>query len=125
MAESAAEPPPSSSSCAAHLLPCKIDFDGPAPVASYFLQEGHAAAGQPADPLGPLAQFRGRELRGREVHLPAGVQARCVSRAGRVLGLEGQVSQLMVWQHDAAPAPAVMGDYLAAIEVAQAVSLVE
>lgn len=52
-----------------HLLPCRIEHDGPAKVSTYFLveeSENRENATETALEVG----FRGRQLKGREISLP-------------------------------------------------------
>ncbi|EQC30336.1 hypothetical protein SDRG_11913 [Saprolegnia diclina VS20] len=46
-----------------HVLPCKVKYDGKAPISSYFVVEDAGDA--------KAARFRGIELSGTEVHLDA------------------------------------------------------
>ncbi|KAJ2716480.1 Ribonuclease H2 subunit C [Coemansia spiralis] len=101
-----------------HLLPCAIDYSGPAKTAAYFLPEKQAD--------GTLeAAFRGRQLRGLTVTLPhkytahvmmeAAVEANEAFEAAPTDGFgEEQVgltsaeefAELTVWEHDRLPLPA-------------------
>jgi len=54
-----------SPSCHPHLLPCEVSYTGAAPVSAYFRPS-------PVDASDDVCHFRGRELRGRKLPLPAG-----------------------------------------------------
>ena len=54
--------------CTPNLLPCDISSTGPAPVSAYFHPSEAASDG------GRTAHFRGRQLRGRHLPLPAGYE---------------------------------------------------
>lgn len=53
-----------------HLLPCEIEYTGPAPVSQYFKPKPAAKKGAAEGTM--EACFRGRQLRGVEVKPPAG-----------------------------------------------------
>jgi len=62
------ETPPSD----VHFLPCKIDYEGPAPVDKYFLVEPlEKREPGTADPDLLVANFRGRRLLGRKEAIPS------------------------------------------------------
>ncbi|XP_032939509.1 ribonuclease H2 subunit C [Catharus ustulatus] len=87
------------------LLPCRIQHDGPAPVA-VFLRPRPGPGGE------LWASFRGRRLGGRELPLPAGYRGLLLrgeepgdpSQAGRVT-LTGSFEAITDWGADTAPAP--------------------
>ncbi|XP_041568027.2 ribonuclease H2 subunit C [Taeniopygia guttata] len=86
------------------LLPCRVQHDGPAPVAAFL----RARPG----PGGELwASFRGRRLGGRELPLPPGYSG-VVLRGGEPgdpqagwVTLTGTFGAITDWGGDAAPAP--------------------
>lgn len=84
-----------------HLLPCKIDHDGHAPVSAYLEITGDDAAGYETF-------YRGRHLKGRRVHLPdgyAGLVLRSRPDAKELTyAAEGAFSHFYYWNHDREPA---------------------
>ncbi|EPX73101.1 ribonuclease H2 complex subunit [Schizosaccharomyces octosporus yFS286] len=67
------------------LMPCFIDFDGPAPVSEFF----HDKISKKDDSTNTdLVYFRGRELNGKTLKLPDGYMGECVH-----LPLPGSVDQ--------------------------------
>ena len=91
-----------------HLLPCKIAYDGAAPVATYF------------KPSHDTAHFRGKELKSKIFTLPEGSTGCCVVRSNKKVSISGSFSAVTAWQHDVAPNNSVLGDYFNAMEVAKA-----
>ena len=102
----------------AHSVPCRLGGSGPAEVAGRFEAPAAAAAGAGGSGggggagagagAGARATFRGRQLRGRDLELPAGtVAARLRGGAGGA-GLEvAQVlGRVVLWNHDAEVSPA-------------------
>ncbi|WBW74437.1 ribonuclease H2 complex subunit Rnh203 [Schizosaccharomyces osmophilus] len=57
------------------LMPCFIDFDGPASVSEFFHDKISKKDGSRNT---DLAYFRGRELNGRTLELPEGYMGECV-----------------------------------------------
>ena len=99
-----------------HLLPCTIEYDGNAPIKSFF----HVNK----DPDGTLrSHFRGRELRGKILPLPpASVEGLCIGDAGnQQWKVEGEFSSIHVWEHDSLPDMAPLNDCLAWFALADAV----
>ena len=96
----------------AHSVPCRLGGSGPAEVAGRFEAPAAAAAGGSGGGggagAGARAALRGRQLRGRDLELPAGtVAARLRGGAGGA-GLEvAQVlGRVVLWNHDAEVSPA-------------------
>ena len=83
-----------------HFLPCTIDFDGPVPVNSFFQVK--------RSKTDLKAAFRGRELVGKELSLPAdvlgvnAVQNRPKESSETSWDCVGQFDKITVWQHDVA-----------------------
>lgn len=122
-----------------HYLPCNIDYDGPAPVSSYFIVKSSDNNDGEVH-----ASLRGRQLVGVAVQLPQNVHGVCAitskSAAGqhleqshlqqqqeqrrRGLSLEpvGSFSSITMWQHDVKPDTGVLQDCFDWLSVAQAVS---
>ena len=78
-----------------HQLPCSIDYDGPAAVSTYFRVEDK-----------PLrAHFRGRQLDGQRVALPADVQGAILKQGraapedeiDRLLKVDCQFKEIIYW----------------------------
>ena len=119
-------------------MPFSIDYNGTAPVNSYM---------RVCELKGELhTHFRGRELVGSEVKLPAGVRGVHAVPSAQKLGtspaasnnnnrssdksdnpdgsleVEGEFSSFFVWQHDVAPNMAQVEEALDWFEVAESVS---
>jgi hypothetical protein len=104
-----------------HLLPCNIEFDGTAPVNSYFqISEGKR------DQM--LAHFRGRELVGRKLKLPDGVIGLNAVQDTRKQSdninweITGNFDEINVWQHDVAMDLTQINESLEWFELADSVS---
>ena len=111
-----------------HLLPCNIEYDGPAPVKSYFVQK----SGKNGE---KIAYLRGHELVGEVVDVSkdwVGVLAAKASNKSDLdsehnqnkgnneilLMAEGKFDSFTIWQHDAAPNKAQIEELLEWKEVA-------
>lgn len=105
---------------AIEILPFEVNYNGPAPIKTYFLvQTG-------SKPSESVAHFRGRKIIGKEIALTDGITA-AHAVIGEKTGLnEGQVlnhySKLRLWQHDHAPDTSQVQECLNWMEIAQAVS---
>jgi hypothetical protein len=81
---------------AIHHLPCALDTDGPAAVSTYFMVEEKPAL---------KAHFRGRQLDGKRMKLPADVQGlileskSCTEEEGvdRLLKVDAQFKEIIYW----------------------------
>ncbi|KAJ2781828.1 Ribonuclease H2 subunit C [Coemansia javaensis] len=102
-----------------HLLPCAIDYSGPAKTAAYFLPEAQADGTYDA-------AFRGRQLRGIRVALPSGYTGHVLVEAAAAPAAAGGAfddgaceapeqlalvsaetfAAVTVWEHDRPPLPA-------------------
>ncbi len=91
-----------------HLIPCKISYDGSAPIATYF------------KPSNGTAHFRGKELKSKVFALPEGSTGCCVVRSNKKVSVSGSFTSITAWQHDVAPNNSVMADYFNAMDVANA-----
>ncbi len=106
-----------------HLLPCDIDYNGPAPVTSYFqISEGKRRNDE------MTAHFRGHELIGKKVKLPEKITGLNVTQDMRNQSKElkwavvGEFKEINVWQHDVAPDVNQIEECLDWFELASAVS---
>jgi hypothetical protein len=86
-----------------HRLPCSMDYDGHAPVKSYFLMKEKSQKGEKK----LTAHLRGRELIGQKMQLPdetIGVHATSkTDENGLHLEVNGSFTEMFVWEHDIAP----------------------
>jgi hypothetical protein len=105
-----------------HLLPCNIEFDGTAPVSSYFqISEGKREQ--------MIAHFRGRELVGRKLKLPDGVIGLNAVQDTRKQSdninweITGNFDEVNVWQHDIAMDLTQINESLEWFELAESVSV--
>ena len=99
-----------------HLMPCTIEYDGNAPIKSFF------HVNKVAD--GTLrSHFRGRELRGKILSLPsASVEGLCIGDTGnQQWKVEGEFSSIHVWEHDTLPDMAPLNDCVGWFALADAV----
>ena len=101
----------SSSEALVHLLPCKIAYDGSAPISAYFKPSGDTGT----------AFFRGRELKGKVVDVPIGMVGNCVVRTNKKVSVSGNFHTVTVWQHDVVPGSGVMADCFNAMEISKKV----
>lgn len=117
-----------------HLLPCKINYDGLAPVSSFF------QVTQDAKTKVLTSHLRGREFRGVVIDLPREISGICATKrtSGAVEGISsssqestgcnnhldivGHFESINVWQHDSIPNENILEDYFDWFEVAKAVS---
>lgn len=113
----------SSSQHSVHLLPCKIDYNGVAPVKAYFRPEKDLTTEQ------YIAHFRGRRLVGQDIILPENVIMKHAllehptDNAGeRSLELVHDIKKFTIWQHDTQPDISSVQDCLDWIEICNAVS---
>ncbi len=100
-----------SSESRVHLLPCKIAFDGSAPISAYF------------KPSGDSAVFRGRELKGKVIDVPLGMVGNCVVRTNKKVSVSGNFHSVTVWQHDVSPGGGVITDCFNAMDVSKKVCI--
>ncbi len=102
-----------------HFLPCSIEFDGPVAVNSFFQIK------QSKNEL--RSAFRGRELVGKELKLPAtvlginAVQNRQTESTESSWDCVGQFEKINVWQHDIAPDLGQLQDCIDWFEIAEQV----
>jgi len=111
-----------------HLLPCNIQYDGPAPVKSFFIQK----SGKNND---KIAYLRGHELVGEVVDISKDWLGVVVVKASNKSNLdseqdpskgrnevnmlaEGNFDSFTLWQHDVAPNMAQVEELLEWREVA-------
>jgi len=105
-------------------LPCAVKFDGPTEVNSYFQVKSEKDGTF-------TSHFRGRELKGAQLELPASVNGLNIVMGGGGGGgtsasantweVSGSFKSFTVWQHDVAPDCAVINDYLDFMEVSRAI----
>mmetsp|Transcript_4168 Transcript_4168/g.4805 ORF Transcript_4168/g.4805 Transcript_4168/m.4805 type:complete len:157 (-) Transcript_4168:257-727(-) len=99
----------------AQLLPCAIEYNGPAQVSKYFTSSSTGTSLEGAEVL--AASFRGRYLKGCHMDLPSGFTAHVITQQAGVSAAEptasdegpegwtavGAVSQMTYWNHDDNP----------------------
>lgn len=102
-----------------HLLPCSIDYDGSAPIKSYFLADPEDAQ---------VAHFRGRRLVKRDIMLPSSLvgihavfPADC-DGSEREMELQGAFDRFTMWQHGMQPSSLEMDHCLDWMELSDIVS---
>lgn len=106
----------SSSMSTIHYLPCKINYNGPTDVNNYFqiiktndkqIQQQHGSHNHQNNEL--KSAFRGRELIGKEVILPANIigihaiQHPPLEKYEMTWEVVGSYDKITIWQHDIAP----------------------
>lgn len=126
-----------SSQSTVHLLPCSIEYDGTAPVKSFFHVTHEVDQTM-------RSHLRGRELKGRTIELDAplpqnsevglaavkilqhdkaNIIGLCVGDSGnKNWVVEGQFTTLNVWEHDTLPDISLVDDRLSWFSIADSVS---
>jgi hypothetical protein len=93
----------------AHCLPCKIDYEGPAPVSDYFLvtnDQGKSQSNQDHDLDSLKATFRGRQLKASLLQHPQYQLSQWSTQTMEdrtVLKKEKVFPQCYIWDHDQLP----------------------
>lgn len=105
-----------------HYLPCSIDYNGSAPICSYFHQT------EATDKSHKLSQFRGRELKGIDINLNSyNIKGLCVSKDSsnpNNIHVIDKFDQMTVWQHDTLPSDHQFLDSMKWFDIAKAVSAI-
>ena len=142
------EPLKNKSDSVVHMLPSKIEYDGPAPVNSYFhvtkkLKQHHHSGNRDTKPS-LVSHFRGRQLLGTEVILPKTIiglytkkevtvptqahhespssSSSSSSSSSTSLIVEGSFQSIHVWDHDRLPSVAPLEEIIAWFDLADVVS---
>mmetsp|Transcript_12603 Transcript_12603/g.17308 ORF Transcript_12603/g.17308 Transcript_12603/m.17308 type:complete len:127 (+) Transcript_12603:92-472(+) len=93
-----------------NLLPCSIEYNGPAPIKSYFQIVESNAQGDESKTL--TAHFRGRALRGSQVKLPQSIIGiTAVDKHPERVADDGIIKwetlgtfdSINIWEHDVLP----------------------
>lgn len=106
-----------------HLLPCTINYDGPAPINSFF----QVTKAEKNEQL--VSHFRGRELKGKEFKLKDGViglntiqvSEAAASNQETVWETAGVFDNIKVWDHDVEPNLVFMEECMDWFEVSQSI----
>lgn len=126
-----------SASSTIHFLPCSIDYDGTAPINSFFQTRSDADGNL-------TSHLRGRKLRGKLVKLNTSllkdcpdvpnslptaddstVTGLCVGDSGNQNWIvEGHFTSINIWEHDSSPDPSSINEYLSWFMIADQVLLV-
>jgi hypothetical protein len=107
-----------------NLLPCRIDYDGPAPVNSYFRIKRKRKRDDTKDIL--LSHFRGRQLTGLELNLTKDVIGFHVNSSDTIPNhfyIESSFKSVRVWEHDKQPDTTELEDVLQWFDVAKSVRI--
>lgn len=108
---------PEDSGSVVHYLPCKIAYDGPAPIESYF----HPTQSRNNKDL--IANFRGRKLIGEKVVLPAHAQGSVVEIIDKDnVIVHSTFKEVHIWEHDLQPDARFLEESFDWLEIADAVS---
>lgn len=107
-----------------HLLPCNINYDGPAPISNYFQIE---ASG---DLSNFTSHFRGRKLVGKKVDLESTgiILAAAITKesmpdsATKIVEIQTPIESFIQWGHDIPSAVTVSETYQELLEIANSVS---
>lgn len=105
-----------------HMLPCKIEYSGVAPVSSYFKITKKRKWVNGKDLL--QSHFRGRELNGLVVDFPEGVVGQIVTRSSTNFTVNESFQSMHVWAHDKIPDTTHIEESLKWFQVAKSVSQV-
>jgi hypothetical protein len=107
-----------------HHLPCSIDYDGPAPIEDYFRVSECKTRG----PGKLVSHFRGRQLFGERVKLPADIQILNVRSTPSGLlpkwSVRGRFEEIIAWEHDRLPETTSVKNMVDWMELASAVCCV-
>jgi hypothetical protein len=98
-----------------HFMPCIIEYDGPAPVESYF------SISETSGKL--VSNFRGRRLVGQQVDLPplcAGLIIEPSKKSS--VTIHGTFSKMFVWDHDVIPHEEALSSSIEWLKIAHIVS---
>jgi hypothetical protein len=104
-----------------HCLPCQIEYDGAAPVSTYFLVS-------PQEKDTYVSRLRGRRLVGKEVKLPETVVGLHGIFGGKKSNTEGTIEiqesfrSFISWEHDITPDLNNIQECLDWMEIASVVS---
>lgn len=85
------------------ILPFQLNYDGPAPIKTFFLIEEEKIEKKEKE---YLSHFRGRKLVGKDVQIPPNLVALHAVVGSKSSNLEGKLeimdnyNQFRVWQHD-------------------------
>ena len=83
-----------------HLMPFKIDYEGPAAVSNFF--ETSIIESKNSDTL--QASFRGRPFKGQQVNIPQGYFGAVLQRKGNnQVESVGEFKDLYYWKYDEEP----------------------
>ncbi|VDM61194.1 unnamed protein product [Angiostrongylus costaricensis] len=103
-----------------HSIPCKLNFDGPAPVSRYFIQRIDEDSRR-------HAAFRGHGLEGITLDLPSGYKLYVLKKRGKTVffsvddmyDIESQRDSFALWEWDReAGERSVMARALSQLEIA-------
>eukprot|EP01038_Epipyxis_sp_PR26KG_P010557 gene10557-14183_t len=121
-----------------HYLPCSIDYDGPAPIKSYFMVEDFNQKRENENNIEKSesgfkrSRIRGRELIGQDIILPSNirglnmVKSEISTNDGCVkFDSAGLFQKITVWQHDVPPDLTPINDLLDWIEIANTIHSIE
>lgn len=106
-----------------HLLPCNIDYDGPAPISNYFqVNASH-------DEEKFISHFRGRKLVGSKVDCVASpfkfvtavTKQSKTDTASKTLEIQSTIDSFIQWGHDVPSTVAFCESYNDMLEISQAV----
>ena len=81
-----------------HLLPCAIEYEGPAPVKDYFVSEPSSQ-----NPAVQKLHFRGRELLGSQIELPEGFTGVIGTQSGNTIQLSHNFNTFTSWNREVTP----------------------
>lgn len=115
-----------------HLLPCNINYDGPADINSYFISKiKNVTNSNGSSTLN--AHIRGRELKGKEIILPKEcVGLICVNGSDSCNEdnidnkwiSEGHFGSFISWQHDVEPDEQHIKEFISWFDISRSVSLI-
>jgi ribonuclease H2 subunit C len=115
-----------------HLLPCNINYDGPADINSYFISKiKNIKISNGSHTLN--SHIRGRQLKGKEIILPKGCAGLiCSNRSDssnedntdETWISESHFGSFISWQHDVEPDIPYFKDFISWFDISRSVSFI-
>ena len=100
-----------------HLLPCTINYNGPAPIDCYFIPE------ESLETKEITSNFRGRKLVGKEVKLPEERHGYILESFNKnKITINSTFQSITVWEHDIQPDTQLLLQSLNWFDIADIVS---
>lgn len=103
------------------LLPCTINYNGPAPIESYFIKESSLINEEKEEEL--ISNFRGRKLIGKVVKLPENINGYVLESFNKSnINIHSKFNEIIVWEHDIQPDTQLVQNSIDWFDIADIVS---